>query len=82
MPRLGFLKILHSCSRDSLVSISFSLVSTNHFLMLCFALPNSHSLYSPLVRRANSLLKQRIQELPNNEGEAFPSYMSGLVTGH
>lgn len=82
MPRLGFLKILHSCSRDSLMSISSSLVSKNNFLMLCFALPKCHSLYSPQVKRANSFLKQRIQELPKDEGEAFPPYVSGLATGY
>jgi len=64
------------------VSISFSLVSENDFLILDFAFPDSRSLYSPQVKRANNHLKQKMQELPKYKGKAFPTYKFGVVTGH
>lgn len=82
MPHLAFLKILQSCLRGFLVSISFSLVNKNDFLILGFAFPNSHSSYSPQAKRETNHLKQRTQKLPKNKGKALLPHMFGVITRH
>lgn len=82
MPCLSFLKILRSCLRGSLVSISFSLVNKNDFLILGFAFPSSRSSRSPPAKRITNHLKQRTQKLPKNKGKALLPHMFGMVTRH